>query len=145
MRAKGRIFLKIALLMICGNICLWITVGNGAVVVRSRRSSPQVAFTLNNFTEANMELVLRQHLLDRNEVTLACQNISIRSTFRAEFWLVRDDNYSIAQELIPVDSFGLFSGEEITFTLRPEFEGYFFCGNISSMIRSRNNLPLLGQ
>ena len=117
------------------------------------RSSP--VGSLANFTvEANRSVVLLRRS-DLNQVTLSCRNLSTLTVLAVADFLVTHD--PAPGSATPLELTGTLASAgvpyrypsptlaEIAFTMQPDIEGYFFCGNLSSMIRSENSITLLGR
>ena len=91
-------------------------------------------FTISQHTK--IDLLRRPE--NRNNITLLCRNNSIPLR-NADFWV---NSSSTRLDLLSTDYRQNMA--EIEFNMKPEFEGYFYCGNISAAIQSSNNLTLLG-
>ena len=129
-------------------LCLpvWLSLASvpavGGITVRSSRQIGKDNFTFI----PSMTLQLQErHQNQPNNITLSCRNATLDLT-SADFWLLQNTAGSIPQDLTTINITYMYSTDKavISFTLRPEIEGYFFCGNIAAMEKSSNNLTLLG-
>ena len=123
--------------------CLWGCRG-GAITNRSTSDHEAV---IGDFTvDESMTVKLQERL--QNHVTLTCRNGStVLDRRSADFWVIRGSQDSVPEDLQSIGvpyHYPRPNKAQINFTMTPDIEGHFFCGNISAMIRSANNLTLIG-
>ena len=129
---------------------VWIPAVSAAVEPRSSSADQLPNFTV----DADRRVVTRRRP-NRNLVILSCRNSSTLSILAAaDFWVTRgtaSESFApleLTETLMSVSVPYLYPSPflaEIAFTMQPDIEGHFFCGNLSSMIRSGNNVTLLGK
>ena len=103
--------------------------------------------------DAGLRLVLLRRSLS-NQVELSCRNASTLAVLSAaDFWLTSGSGGDAAAVLELKEVLASVSIPyrlpnpalaQIAFTMRPDTEGFFFCGNLSTRIQSLNNVTLLG-
>ena len=135
--------------LIISVLWIWCLGGSqGAATIGSATIGSASEAVIDDFTvERNWRVVLQDRF--QNNVTLSCRNGStVLGRQSADFWVVRGADNSVPEDLQSIIGISIGyphpSKAQINFTMCPDIEGNFFCGDISAMTRSANNLTLVG-
>ena len=131
--------------LIISVLWIWCLGGSqGEATIGSATIGSASEAVIDDFTvERNWRVVLQDRF--QNHVTLSCRNGStVLGRQSADFWVVRGAGNSVPEDLQSMGVSYHPSKAQINFTMCPDIEGNFFCGDISAMTRSANNLTLVG-